>query len=484
MPDNGSLETPHDSSLLNKIGSFVCQAIVVIQEQQPELLLEKYRNLPWRSNQHQSLFTKKLTDLLSQTPNWDALIKQLHKLLQSLLVPESFHSEILRELLEKISQLYQKTIELNGLATAQNVENELLNNSKLELNGAVAKLESSETSLTYNAESTEQKGIAVLLLDAENLHLDAVTEQFLTTVCACPIQVKIAFANWRSLGKLDVELHGRGYELIHVPGGRDNADGKMIAFGASVHEHYLKAKEVLVCSSDSVMTNLCNHLQKNGLTVYRVSKTGEMLAVWNSATGKITNYDVSSLPETSPIEKFITQLKELITTEQKKHKNYWIKLTHIPQLFQEKYNLNIIQVINKHFPNQTLQDIFNNYPAEFAIHQHKEQSEVYVTLFGVYQISEITSQPTNETAALVSKINSKSDLEQALKNILIDLTKQSAKSYINVGILGSNFNQLYGKPITEQIKSLNISGNFVKFLQSCSSFKLKQTGKGWEVTVQ
>ncbi|WP_228371539.1 hypothetical protein [Trichormus azollae] len=58
-------------------------------------------------------------------------------------------------------------------------------------------------------------------------------------------------------------MHERSYDLVHVPAGRDNADGKMIAFGSSIHEVYPHAKEVLVCSSDKVMTNSCKNLQQH-----------------------------------------------------------------------------------------------------------------------------------------------------------------------------------------------------------------------------
>lgn len=57
---------------------------------------------------------------------------------------------------------------------------------------------------------TASKAIAILLLDAENLQLDVQTEKFLSGICHYPIQIKIAFANWRSLGKLDVDFHSRG----------------------------------------------------------------------------------------------------------------------------------------------------------------------------------------------------------------------------------------------------------------------------------
>jgi DDE superfamily endonuclease len=43
---------------------------------------------------------------------------------------------------------------------------------------------------------------------------------------------------------LDAELYDRGYELIHVPGGANSADGKMIAFGAAILYRYRKVREV------------------------------------------------------------------------------------------------------------------------------------------------------------------------------------------------------------------------------------------------
>ena len=61
------------------------------------------------------------------------------------------------------------------------------------------------------ATTTESGGIAILLLDAENLKLKVNTEQFLAGLCGYPLQVKIAFANWKnsSIGKLDAEFYDR-----------------------------------------------------------------------------------------------------------------------------------------------------------------------------------------------------------------------------------------------------------------------------------
>jgi hypothetical protein len=138
-------------------------------------------------------------------------------------------------------------------------------------------------------------GITFLLLDAENLQISTHTEKYLANVCNCPLQVKIAFANWSNRGKLDIELHERGYDLIHVRAGRDNADGKMIAFGSYIHELYPHAKEVLVCSSDKVMTNLCNKLQQHGLIVYQVSQHSENINLFKNSTGETTIYSTKPL---------------------------------------------------------------------------------------------------------------------------------------------------------------------------------------------
>ncbi|MBE9007497.1 NYN domain-containing protein [Fortiea sp. LEGE XX443] len=344
---------------------------------------------------------------------------------------------------------YAKTTELNG-------------------SGSITNIQPSEPTVS-------KTGIAVLLLDAENLQLNPETEKFLTTVCTCPIQIKIAFANWCSMGKLDVELHGRGYDLIHVPVGKDNADGKMIAFGSSIHERYPKAREVLVCSSDKVMTNLCNHLQQYGLTVYQVSKQAEDIAVLNSYTGQL----VKSAPEIPAIAQFILQIKELIKAEQKRNHSCWIKLDIISQNYKNKYKITISQVAAKYFPGKKAREIFVNYPAEFVIHQIEPDSAMYITLFEIN---------LDKNDVVVSSVNlplaNKVDLEHALTNIIHKLTIHSPGSYINIGLLSGEFKQEYGKPITEQIKSLQLSGNFIKFLQSCNSFQLRQTPKGWDIAVK
>ncbi|MFM2060487.1 MAG: hypothetical protein RLZZ507_157 [Cyanobacteriota bacterium] len=448
--------TTSDSALFNKIVSQVCQAIVTIQQQQPELLMEKYRKVQWQKTSNQSALSAKFTALLSQTQSREDLVKKLQLYLKAFLVPEALNLPILAELIAEIHQHNPIISELNS---------------------------------SFNSTFLPplmSAGIAVLLLDAENLQLNNNTEKFLATICKCPIQVKIAFANWSNRGKLDVELHERGYDLIHVPAGRDNADGKMIAFGASIHELYPNAKEVFVCSSDKVMTNLCNNLQQHGLTVYQVSQHGENINIFNNSTGETTIHSIKPLPEVPSLDQFILQIKNLIKEEQKQTASYWIKLSQLSKLYKIKYHLNISNIVAKYLPGKRAKDIFINYPADFVIHQIDDVGELYITLFehSLVQHKEIDKSETVNSikSNSLSTITSQLDLEAVLKQILEELIKESKHSNFDITVLASKFKQKYGKPITEQLKELQIGGTFVKFLQSCSYFQIQLKDNKWEVS--
>lgn len=452
--------TTSDSALLNQIVSQVCQTIITIQQQQPELLMEKYRKVQWQKTANQSALSAKFTELLSQTRSREELINKLQLYLKAFLVPAALNVPIISELIAEIRNH----------------------------NPVISDLNSCLNSTLFPA--LVPVGIGVLLLDAENLQLNINTEKFLGTICQCPIQVKIAFANWSNRGKLDVELHERGYDLIHVPAGRDNADGKMIAFGSSIHELYPKAKEVFVCSSDKVMTNLCNNLQQHGLTVYQVSQHGENINILNNTTGETIIHSIKPLPEIPSIDQFVLQVKHLIKEEQKQTANYWIKLSQISKLYKTKYQVNISNVIAKYLPGKRARDIFISYPADFVIHQVDDVGELYITLFEQQHFSQkedINPAENNKNSqvknnSLVNSLTTKLDLEKAIKNIWTELSKQSKNESFDISILASKFKQKYGKPITEQMKELQIGGTFAKFLQSCSDFQVQLKDNKWQVS--
>jgi hypothetical protein len=466
MPDNASAIPANDSAVIHEISLCVYQAILEIQQQQPELLKEKFRNVPWRDARNHSVFMMKLKEGISKTQDTEALIRKVQKFLQTLLIPSYFELPIFGNLMEKIRSSIQQLSEYRNSVSV------------------------GHSQPAVSSASLPGIGIAILLLDAENLQLDTNTEKFLAEVCTYPIQIKIAFANWGKMGKQDVEFHRRGYELIHVPSGKDSADVKMATVGSSIFVHYPTAKEVLVCSSDRVLTHLCTTLQTHGLTVYLVRKQGETITVLNGQTNQTQTHSLKPSLEIPSLEQFIIQLKEVIKAEQERTKRQWIKLSRISNLYQEKYKFAIHQVTAVHLPSKRAREIFIDNPTNFVVHQIHPQSELYINLFegdsaDIVARNNPPQQSNTKTQAKTSgEISSKAELEQVLVKMLNSFTAHSPGSYIPINTLGIQFQRQYGQSVTTVIKKLQLNGNLLKFLHSCSAFELKQTDKGWGVAVR
>ncbi|MGB6295900.1 MAG: hypothetical protein WBF90_06905 [Rivularia sp. (in: cyanobacteria)] len=414
----------YSPSLLNKIGSYVCQAVIYIQQQQPELLLDKYRGISWRDNGNQSRLKTKLIEVISNAQDWESLIDKVELFIQTLLISGSANTPVLIKLIEKIRHLNPNTSQSKASSdrqdistkstpkkslpktTEQKTNTEFIQKESTQENQQDISTQSTQKESTQenqqdistqstqkNSETSQEqdinsankntdkpftkqhKAIAALLLDAQNFQITPEAEQFLTEKFGNSIQMKIAFANWQGMDTFDVEYHNRGYDLIHVPGAKENTDQKAIAFGSTIDEYYPKVKEVMVCCSNNVMTTLCDRLQQKGLTVYQVSQESSNLTILNGKTNESQNHTV--LPS---IEKLLSQMKEIIEEQVIQTSNQWIKLSTICKIFKEKYNFGVNKVVSHHLPGKNIKNIFVNKP-EFVIHQIAEHPEIYITLF-------------------------------------------------------------------------------------------------------
>lgn len=226
------------------------------------------------------------------------------------------------------------------------------------------------------ANTTESGGIAILLLDAENLKLKVNTEQFLADLCDYPLQVKIAFANWKnpSTGKLDAELYDRGYELIHVPGGANSADGKMIAFGAAILYRYRDVRQVFVCSSDGLLNHLCNQLQNQGLTVFRVRRQNSVLSVENPLTGETHHYCCERELKIPSFEELANQVAELLKAEHKSIEERIARFSSVGELLQERRAIVFPSTNSPAAPSESAQNevtpVLEASLATVAVHQN------------------------------------------------------------------------------------------------------------------
>lgn len=297
-----------------------------------------------------------------------------------------------------------------------------------------------------------ETGISLLLLDAENLKLDANSELFLASVCKYPLQVKIAFANWRNptTGKQDIELYNRGYQLVHVPGGKNSADAKMIAFGSCILHSYPTVKEILVCSGDGILIHLCNQLQNQGLTVYWVRRQGSTLHIENRSSGKITDYSLAMATEVPSLETVVDTIQDLIKTEQESINARLDSLVAVATLFQERCDINIKDNPKKTEVEKTI-PILNNSFSKCI--QEEESAE----------------NPNEKT------------LDKLLLKIIQDIQLNSPQTKLSVSKLGSELRKITGESPNSIIKKLKLGSNFTKYLESSPTFTLKASGKEYEV---
>jgi NYN domain len=305
-------------------------------------------------------------------------------------------------------------------------------------------------------QTTSSTEISLLLLDAENLKIDISAENFLASICDYPLQVKIAFANWKtpSNGKQDTELYERGYQLFHVPEGKDGADAKMIAFGASILRSYPTVKEIFVCSGDGILTHLCNELQNQGLTVYWVRRQSQTLHIENRNTGKFIFYSVPLATEVPSLSGVVDKIEHLIKSEQKSISSRLSNLTAIANLFQERCNLEFNH---------------NNSTLEGKATTSSDSENLTATV----NTLTIANPP--------QQIASKADLEKLLLEIFNLMQVQSPKTKLSVSKLGTELQKICGQSPNSIVKKLKLGTNFTKFLQSSSHFTLQPRGKEYEV---
>lgn len=502
------------------ISQAIYHTILQTSQQQPELIASKYRATPWHLVE--STFLRKMQESLANFSAPQAMEKKIGQILHIFLEPQFFLSSQAVEIQTKIKNLIP--IDLAPIA----------NNPDVIAQSDSFRRNNSQQSRDFS-NSINTQGISILLLDVENLQLDTATEKFLAEICHYPIQIKIAFANWRHMGKQDLEFHQRGYELIHVPSGKDSADVKLATVGSSIFVHYPTAKEVLVCSSDAVLSHLCTTLQTHGLRVYLVRKKGEILTALDLKTGDTHTRMLKISSDISSPAQLIAQVQKIINVEQKLTGKNWIQLSRISQLFRSKYNLTISQVISMHLPGQKARDIFLGNPEIFVVHRPTKESNLYVSLFDrlgvgsqnsisvgmksrssfeLHNPSLVSQEPTitiastngtngtngtnplhslssnltanppnNDSKDLTSDLTSflstpfscQADLEIVLVKLIKEITHNNQNKSVYVGVLGNQFSRRYGRKITNVVKALKLASSFSLFLESSPLFNLNKT---------
>lgn len=465
-----------DGTVHQQVSLLFYEWIVTVQKQRSDYLTEKYRTINWQKAETKTQFIEGFSRELSKAIDLTDLQVKTQFFLNKIFTPDFLNSSLVIDLKSHCNQL------INSVSPEVSQQS----------NGSLKPF--------AQQPGTNTQPNTILLLDVENLWLQPEEEQFLQKICAYPIQIKIAFANWRNSGtaKRDVELHNRGYQMIHVPPGKNSADMKMTAIGSSLFLYYPTAKEVIVCSSDSDLTHLCNTLKTHGLVVYAVQKQGDRVKIKNLETEQSKEFSAKLAAQIPPIEKCIPLLQKIIQQEQLSEQKQWIRLASISKKLKDEHHFSLNDLVNSHAPGKRARDIFLDRPTLFVTHQISEQDAIYISLFETVStpaqpemnskltasIAPVPSEVQPQQAQVNSKIKTRKELEQALVKSLQEVMTQTSTKTAHVTTLHCHFEKAYGLNVKQVLEQLEINKKYVPFLKECQKFKLQQTAKGWEISLQ
>ncbi|MGD1808364.1 IS1/IS1595 family N-terminal zinc-binding domain-containing protein [Dapis sp. BLCC M126] len=325
----------------------------------------------------------------------------------------------------------------------------------------------SQSESTTLAEAPEA-GIAILLLDVENLKIDISAEKFLANISEYSLQVKIAFGNWKnsSLSKYDAELFERGYQLIHVPEGKNSADAQMMSMGAAIGRQYSDAKAVFVCSSDWLLTHLCNSLQNQGLTVYRVRRQPDnILIIENRNTLEVKHYSLKMATEIPPLEEFVEKIQELLQVENESIIRRSSELSIIASLLNKRSEISVDRQ-----SKQSLSKVIS------------EEVEILATQNIATEFFENEENIQSNTVYL-PEINSRAEFEQEVTKIISTIPLNKNKVFVDLKLVDEKFTAIFGEDLEQVLKDLKINNDLENFFKFSPKFRAKKKPKSQEYQV-
>lgn len=419
---------------LPEISLQIYQALLVAQAT-PSLLSAKAQSVNWRSPEKQTWFLQKFVGWIQDAKTVEALRDRVRQAMTLFFSPEYFAGPDYISLLEAIAPYPRLQAE---------PENCVVPNT-----------------------------IALLLLDVENLKLSAAVEEFLQQLCPHPITVKIAFGDWKKLGKYDVEFHNRQYQLVQVPAGQDHADVKMAAVGSSLFVHYPNVRAAFVCSSDGALQNLCNELSARGLRVFAVKQHGEIVAIedYNSHQ-RYTYPPADTLPSLSTVGQW---LRSLLHEQQKTTGRVWLPLTDALSLLSDRHKVDLRNLLQVKVPPTSLESWLHE-QSDLVFYSDADSKE-YLTLF------DPDFAPPKTTSPASSRPVSLDILEQQLVVLSRMFYQAHPGEKLTLGKLGQTYLETFGQNVSDVLKTQQSELPFLSFLKSRSSFSLLQEQQQWIVAL-
>ena len=239
---------PPNPECSETIARLLHTALLTAQQQRADLLTETAQT--WLQATTPAVQRAKLVALLEQSSTVSELLQAVERMLAKLFIPAFQGTQPYRQILQRSQALIAP-----GPGRAV------------------------QTQDSHHPGPPHLAWAGLLLVDAENMTPPKTLEAFLQTVGRYPILHRLAFGNWRRLGRRDQVFYQRGYQMVHVPSGKNSADIKMSLDASLISLGNPSIREVFICSTDSDLLHLGHTLLNLGVTPYRVSRRYNSFAI-------------------------------------------------------------------------------------------------------------------------------------------------------------------------------------------------------------
>ncbi|MBD2114625.1 MULTISPECIES: NYN domain-containing protein [Cyanophyceae] len=457
-----------------KIARFLHAALLRTQQQRPDLLTEA--GGVWLQATSAEAQVAKLTALLEQQP--DLPMPIVERILAKLLIPDFQGSKPYSQILQRVQQL------------------------------AIAALPSEP----IQPESAHIPYVGLLLVDAENMNPPEALEAFLQTVGRYPIRHRLAFGNWRRLGRRDRDLYRRGYQMVHVPSGKNSADIKMAVDTSLITFQTPSIREVFICSTDTDLLHLGYALLNLGVSVHCVRHRDdgwfEVLNLAQQTTQKVY-FDASEgadsalelahqVTKVPTLAETARSLKQLLTQAHEDDPDQPITMDRLGKLFRDRHHLSANEALQANSGYKTLGQ-FLKFHTAFVLSPLPNSKQIAVTLKTVANDTPppepavaiaipqpegfLGSEGAMEAVAMPPPITDAHSLEQALITLLWRLSSGQADSQIQLSVLAAYFAHIYQESMSAALKRIGEPKGLPKFLAKCRSLKVQQQGQDWRIAL-
>ncbi len=478
---------PPNPEHCEKMARFLHATLLKTQQQRADLLTETSR--AWLQATSTAAQITRLTMLLEQQP--DLAVPTVERILAKLFIPAFQGFKPYGQILQRVQQL--------AIAAAASP-----------ISPAIP--EQSPVHPTQDEPST-LPWVGLLLVDAENMNPPEALEAFLQTVGQYPIRHRLAFGNWRRLGRRDRDLYRRGYQMVHVPSGKNSADIKMAVDTSLITFQNPSIREIFICSTDTDLLHLGYALLNLGVRVHCVRHRDdgwfEVLNLAQQTTQKVyfdsgegadlgaeSGQQVIKVPTLAETAR---SLKQLLAQAHQDDPDQPMTMGRLGKLFRDRHHLSASEALQANSGYKTLGQFLKSHTA-FVLSPLPDSKQIAVTLkaiandntppsasavaIAVPQLEEsLSSEGAVEAVALPPPITDTHSLEQALITLLWRLSSGQTDGQIQLSVLAAYFAHVYQEPMSAVLKRIGEPKGLPKFLGKCRSLKVQQQGQDWRITL-